>query len=62
MKWLPEPREPSCVRQFGAISSACLMPALASSSSIFGPAHGLTAVLYFPALSGIAAVMDAWSA
>jgi hypothetical protein len=34
MKWLPEPRLPSCSRQFGAIFSALSAPSRSSSASI----------------------------
>ena len=59
MKWLPDPSEPSCSRQFGAIASACSTPSSASSSAMRGCASSRTDALYLPADSGTAALIAA---
>ena len=56
MKWFPEPRLPSCSRQFGEIISALSAPARSSSSAIrCSVPASWTSALYLPADSGIAA-------
>ena len=55
MKWLPEPSEPSCSRQFGAIASALSAPSRFSSSAIrWLVPLSWTVSLYCPADSGTA--------
>jgi hypothetical protein len=59
MKWLPEPRLPSCSRQFGLIASACSRPSSASSSAIRTSEVSESELLYLPALRGTAAEIEA---
>ena len=59
MKWLPEPRLPSCSRQFGLARSALSAPSSCSSSAIRSAVRRpKMAVLYCPADSGMTLSMD----